>query len=97
MKVDPLCTVESCDHYLHARGMCFMHYQRYRKFGTFEGSGITHRPKQNYGKAEGKCKNGHPWSEKNTYVDPSGYLRCRVCAKNCVENYLAKNGAKGWI
>lgn len=29
-----------------------------------------------------ECKNGHPWSEENTRIDPaSGARRCRECAR----------------
>jgi hypothetical protein len=33
--------------------------------------------------AKTRCPRGHPYDEVNTYVDPSGARRCRVCARNC--------------
>jgi hypothetical protein len=36
-----MCTVEGCNSTKrHVNGVCFMHYQRFRKYGDYEGRGI---------------------------------------------------------
>jgi hypothetical protein len=49
---------------------------------------VTHRENSISGKsivavlaAMTHCAKGHPFDESNTYVAPSGYRRCRTCAR----------------
>lgn len=36
------------------------------------------------------CPQGHPYSDENTYVPPSGERQCRVCKREAVARYKAK-------
>lgn len=40
------------------------------------------------------CKRGHPFDEANTYVDPSGRRRCRVCTRRMENAWLAAGNRK---
>ena len=33
------------------------------------------------------CKNGHPRTEENTYVDPRGFQECKLCRRDAVRRY----------
>jgi hypothetical protein len=37
------------------------------------------------------CLQGHPYSEENTYVRPSGARTCRTCQREAVKRYQRRN------
>lgn len=37
------------------------------------------------------CLQGHPYSEENTYVRPSGARTCRACQRDAVKRYQRRN------
>jgi hypothetical protein len=37
--------------------------------------------------AKTHCKNGHPFGEANTYLNPSGERKCRVCTRSLKRKY----------
>lgn len=39
------------------------------------------RKKRIHNQTKDKCKYGHPFSEENTKVSPSGYRRCMICER----------------
>lgn len=38
------------------------------------------------------CKRGHPYDEKNTYINPNGARSCRVCLLGAQKRYIARQG-----
>lgn len=41
-----------------------------------------------------ECKNGHEYTEDNTYVASEGYKVCKTCTREAGERHRRKNGAK---
>lgn len=39
---------------------------------------------------ETHCKNGHEWTEENTYVDPRGSKVCRTCKREAAARHKAR-------
>ena len=42
------------------------------------------------------CPQGHPYDEKNTYVDVKGTKNCRLCNHHAVKNYRGRRLAAGF-
>ena len=42
-------------------------------------SGLVHGASLNRGKTH--CKNGHEYTEENTYVNPRGSRTCKICSR----------------
>lgn len=38
------------------------------------------------------CKRGHPFSERNTYIQPNGTRRCKTCTDAALRRYWLKRG-----
>ena len=56
---------------------------------------VTSKENNNRGLGNGNkektsCKQGHDFSEDNTYIAPSGKRCCRVCQRAAVDKYQAK-------
>jgi hypothetical protein len=72
------CSANGCDRPIQARGLCFMHYQRLRRYGTLDA---IRRSKVNRDKTH--CKHGHAFTPENTYIAPNGNgkRQCRECRR----------------
>jgi hypothetical protein len=40
-----------------------------------------------------RCDNGHPFDDKNTYIDSRGWRGCRTCRDEAKRRYLARRAA----
>jgi predicted transposase YbfD/YdcC len=71
------CRIDGCNKPHKALGLCWMHYQRQRRYGTLEA---VRRGRHNAEKTH--CKHGHPFTEDNIYRRKSNGARmCRECRR----------------
>lgn len=59
--------------------------------------GKTGKPETNGGaifnRAKEHCRNGHPYSTANTYVNPDGHRSCKICSRLASQNYKIRKRA----
>lgn len=60
------CSVEGCERAHYGKGLCAMHYQRWRKTGTTEAKSDV-------------CRQGHDLTPDNVIADTKGKRRCKTC------------------
>ncbi len=66
-----MCSIPECGGAVRTKGYCSKHYTRFWKYGD---------PYRVYvRKPTLQCVNGHPYTEKTTYVNPRGRKICRIC------------------
>lgn len=79
LETDHLCRNRKCANPYHLEPVTHQE-------NTLRGFGIT---AQNARKTE--CKQGHPLNEENTYLNPRGGRRCRICATLNKERWKNKH------
>jgi hypothetical protein len=71
LQLDHLCRNRKCLNPNHLE--LIMHYKNIKR----GESGINHKSKTH-------CPKGHPYDDKNTYIQPNGSRACKICSR---ENY----------
>lgn len=70
LTIDHLCRNRKCVNPFHLQPVT-------RGENVLRGDTISARNKANT-----HCPHGHEYSQENTYIDPTGGRRCRICKKN---------------
>lgn len=87
LEIDHLCRVPACMNPDHLEPVT-------RKVNTDRGMcAEVHRARKAAIKV---CKNGHPYTDQNTYIDKRGRRSCKECKANACKQYQErkKNGLK---
>ncbi len=69
MELDHLCRIRACVNFDHLR---VVPHSENIPHGILRGLGRTN-------KAKTHCPQGHPYDVANTYIDPRGGRKCRIC------------------
>lgn len=77
-----VCSVEGCDRPYEARGLCKMHWKRWRRAQDDRPRErprprvrVLRKPRQRIT----HCKHGHPYDDENSRWDKHGRRHCRAC------------------
>lgn len=79
MTLDHLCKVKTCVNPAHLEVVT-------RGENTLRGPGPSHD-----NALKTACKNGHPFNETNTYVNPRGARSCRICHASYQRRWAHQN------
>lgn len=83
-EIDHLCKNVKCVHPLHLEAVT--HHENMRRSSAWL-----------FWKNKKSCKNNHPFTEKNTYIDSKNKRKCRMCSRIRNRKYLGKTNVKTYV